>query len=145
VSQENVDFLLSVHLRAEVDQVPIFRDDRMWATVAGAYAPFADPDFEVVSNLFGATERFAGIDGYRRFMLDFIARWDAFRAGIERTIDLDDDVLVIYRSFGRMRVSTNEVAGPPWAVLWTFRAGKVLRVTSWDDHAEALKAVGLEE
>jgi ketosteroid isomerase-like protein len=53
-------------------------------------------------------------------------------------------VLKSTRSFGRMRGSAAEVALGATDV-WTFRDGKIVRYDAYADHAEALRAVGLEE
>jgi ketosteroid isomerase-like protein len=43
----------------------------------------------------------------------------------------------------RGRTSGVDVDVPAWAMVWTLRGGKVVRMRIYPDHAGALEAVGL--
>ena len=61
-----------------------------------------------------------------------------------QTNDPGDDVVTIFRAFGRRDRSTSELEGSA-AWISTIRDGKVARIVGYADPAEALNAVGLEE
>jgi len=63
---------------------------------------------------------------------------------LERTIDAEDRVLSLHRARMKMRLTGLEFEMPV-AYLFTFQEGKVVHARAFADHAEALKAVGLEE
>ena len=56
-----------------------------------------------------------------------------------------DQVLVFSREGGRGRGSGAEVVTQPTAHLWTIRNGKAIRLRSYWERSEALKAAGLSE
>jgi ketosteroid isomerase-like protein len=58
--------------------------------------------------------------------------------------DLGDRVLMLGRVEGRGK-SSGVPVNMPLAQVYDFRDGKVCRIRSYLDHAEALKTVGLEE
>jgi ketosteroid isomerase-like protein len=63
---------------------------------------------------------------------------------LERVIDLGERVLVLNNDRGRHEKSIEEVRGRV-GVVWTFRDGRIARMDAYTTHADALKAVGLEE
>ena len=144
MSQENVELVLALTPGGDVDLVPMLRDDVLWAAVVENAASFLDPEFEAVGTVLGTERPYVGIHGLREFMLDWMAPWDAYRSAVERSIDLGDEVLTLFRIFGRRDESAQEVESVG-AWLWAIRDGKVTRITGYADPAEALKAVGLEE
>jgi uncharacterized protein len=104
-----------------------------------------DPEISVVesSTVPGAVEAH-GIDAVRRYMEGFDKHWEAIRFEPEEYIDLGDHVVVVARLTGTGRRSGVEVSRT-WAYVWTLRGGRALRMAAFDDRAEALDAVGLEE
>jgi ketosteroid isomerase-like protein len=144
MSQENVELVLALLGDADADLVPLVRDDAMWAAAAQDAASVLHPDFEVVGTVIGTERPYVGIDGFREFLLDWLAPWDAYRSEVVRTIDPGNHVVTIFRIFGRRDPSTSELEGSA-AWIWTIRDGKVARIVGYADPAEALKAVGLKE
>ena len=144
MSQENVELVLGLYPASDVDFVPLYRDDSLWAEQARDLAPFVQADFACVWHQFGSERRYAGLDGLRAFMLDWMAPWVAYRVEIEEAIDLGERVLMLNRDRGRRVGSTQEVEGR-LAALWTICDGKIARLDAYNTRAEALKAVGLEE
>ena len=71
-------------------------------------------------------------------------RGKAYRSGVERTIDLGDRVVTLFRIFGRRDGSSQELQSTA-AWIWTIRDGKVARIVGYADPDEALKTVGLDE
>jgi len=144
MSQENVDLVLALTPASDVDLAQIFRGDDTWAASVEAMAPYFHPDFECVGTVFGIEKTYPGMDGFRAFELDWLAPWASFRADVEKTVDLGEHVLVLYRVFGRHPGGEQEVESAV-AWVWTVRDGRIAGITGYSNHAEALEAVGLSE
>jgi ketosteroid isomerase-like protein len=89
-------------------------------------------------------DTFEGLAGLRYLWLEWLTPWESYRAEVEETIDLGDDVLVLVRDFGRRVGNTGEVRITS-AAIWTVLDRKVARIAFWADRAAALKAVGLAD
>jgi ketosteroid isomerase-like protein len=144
MSQENVELVLALLGDADVDLVPLVRDDAIWAAGSKGAASALHPDFEIVGTVIGTERPYVGIDGFREFLLDWLAPWDAYRSEVVRTSDPGDDVVTIFRIVGRREASTSELESSG-AWVWTIRDGKIARIVGYADPDEALKAVGLAE
>jgi ketosteroid isomerase-like protein len=144
MSQENVDIVKGLILAPDVDFVPLFRDDEMWAALVEGIASLVHPDFVCTATLFGPEIAYHGVDGFRAFWLDWMAPWATYRSESEELIDLGDQVLQFAREFGRRAGGTEEVKGDN-AAVWTFRDEKVVRFDAYADRARALKVLGLAE
>jgi ketosteroid isomerase-like protein len=87
---------------------------------------------------------YVGREGVRTYMKRFLSAWDSLTIAAESVTDVGDSVLVKVRQRG-----TGTGSGAPvntdYFQLWTFRGGKVIRLESVLDEAEALEAVGLSE
>ncbi len=141
MSQENVDVVEALLPNGDVDLVSLIRDDDAWAVASEAVAPLLHPDFEIVGTVIGTERAYLGVEGFREFMLDWLAPWDAFRSKVDRTIDDGERVVTIFRQSAR-RGSSEVQARAAW--VWTIEDGMVARVVGYADPADALKAVGLE-
>jgi ketosteroid isomerase-like protein len=144
MSQENVELVLALLGDADVDLVPLVRDDAIWAAASKSAASVLHPDFEVVGTVIGTERPYVGIDGFREFLLDWLAPWDAYRSEVVRTSDPGEDVVTIFRIFGTREGSTSELESSG-AWIWTIRDGKIARIVGYADPDEALRAVGLAE
>ena len=145
MSEEYVELILRLQLGPEVDGAPLVRSDEQWAALAEAMAPILHPDFETEATLMEGTRNYgAGMDGFRRFWLDWLAPWESYRSELDRTIDCGDSVHVLVRDFARRKDSAAEVEGRNGSV-WTFEDGKLRRMSGYVNRADALNAVGLEE
>jgi ketosteroid isomerase-like protein len=85
---------------------------------------------------------YAGIEGAREFMDNWLSAWDDWQLGIEAIHDAGDNVVVIVRQRGRAK-STGLPVDMSFAQVWTVRDGKQIRMQAYDDPAEALRANGL--
>ncbi|MCW2688146.1 MAG: hypothetical protein JWR37_3036 [Mycobacterium sp.] len=144
MSKENVELVLAILGDADVDLVPLVRDDAIWAAASQGAASVLHPDFEVVGTVIGTERSYVGIDGFREFLIDWLGPWEAYRSEVVRTSDPGDDVVTIFRIFARRDGSASEFEGSG-AWIWTIRDGKIARIVGYADPGEALKAVGLEE
>ena len=147
MSRENVELVLGfIQPGPDVDFVPLFRDDDVWAVLAEATAPFYHADFEILARgLPGGDKTYIGLDGMKAVWLDWLAPWATYRAEVEKAVDLGKRVLLLYHSFGRLEGSTTEIKDE-LASVWTIRDGKIAAVEFYaTSHVEALEAVGLSE
>ena len=144
MSQENVELVRGLFEAPDVDYASLYRDDSRWAGQAGALAPFVHEEFECVMYALGNEKRYAGLDGLRAFMLDWMAPWATYRIETEKAIDLGQQVLLLNRDRGLREGSTQEVEGRI-AAVFTIRDAKLARIDAYTTRADALEAVGLSE
>jgi ketosteroid isomerase-like protein len=112
-------------------------------------APFAvySPDIEVDIREGGSPDAqvvYHGHEGVRAAFRTWLAPFRSFAFQAEEMRDAGDHVLVKVSEHGIGRTSGVAVDRCHWA-LWTLQGGKVVSWRTYYDHAEALKAVGLEE
>jgi ketosteroid isomerase-like protein len=87
-----------------------------------------------------------GHEGVRRYFEKVLEAFEDYRMVPEEFIDAGpDQVLVFSREGARGRGSGAEVETHPTAHLWTIRGGKAVRMQSYWERSEALKAAGLTE
>ena len=109
-----------------------------------AVLALTDPEIEFRSALVEKTtyRGYAGVGQYRQ---DLDAAWSEWRTEDDRFLEAAGErVLQLYRIVGRGRGS-GILVHQDIAILWTLRAGKVLRGEVFLDQAEALDAAGLRE
>ena len=143
MSQENVEIVRALLPGPDVDLVPLFRDDDMWAAANPVIAPLLHPQFECANLVFGTKKTYAGLDGLRAMMLDWMAAWATYRLEVQETVDCGDRVLVLTHDFGSREGSEHEVK-LIGAEVWTVRDGKIARWDVYADRADAVKTLGLE-
>lgn len=85
---------------------------------------------------------YAGIDGARRFMRDWLDAWDDWSFEVEALHDAGDKVVALVRQRGRSKAS-GLVVEMSFAQVWTLRNGQETRMEMYADPAEGLRAVGL--
>jgi ketosteroid isomerase-like protein len=146
VSQENVELVRAateaakdpeaVHRLAhgDMDAIALIAPDVEWDATG-----FKD----VVPDL---AEVYWGHEGVRTYWRRWLAAWRELEWDVQDYLDAGDDVVVLIinqHQWGRYTGIASEI--PPFALVYTFRDGKVVRFRSFPDHDSALKAVGLEE
>src|SRR2546421_9518043 len=109
MSQENVEVVRSLLPGPDVDMTETLRNDDVWAASVPASSALIHPDFECVGTLFGSETNYAGMDGFRQFLLDWLTPWESYRAEVEQTIDAGEQVVTVYRIFGRRSGHVHEV------------------------------------
>ena len=135
MSQENVEIVRRVYEAAT-------RRDA--ATVLALY----DPEVELDSTRLGIVDSAGGVyrghEGLRSFFRGWHEAWGNIEYDYEELIDAGEQVISVVTRHARGRASGIEVERP-FALLWSLREGKVVRVVWFLDRAEALKAAGLSE
>ena len=110
---------------------------------------FIDPEIEwdasgdLVPDLAGV---YWGHEGVRTYWRRWLEAWRALEFEVQDILDAGDEVVVLIRNqrqWGRYTGIATEL--PPYALVYTFRDGKVVRFRSFPNHESALKAVGLAE
>jgi ketosteroid isomerase-like protein len=85
-----------------------------------------------------------GHEGVREFASLLREQWETMRLEPEEFRAAGDEVVVSLRLVGVGKGSGVETTGHA-AHVWTFREGKIVRQTTFQTMAEALKAAGLSE
>jgi ketosteroid isomerase-like protein len=88
---------------------------------------------------------FRGRDEVVRFLHSW---WDAFDESVvvvDELIDAGDQVVFVFHGRQRGRGSGAEVDGRGSVLVWSFRDGKVTKMTLFQTRDEALEAVGLSD
>jgi ketosteroid isomerase-like protein len=112
---------------------------------------FFDPAIEWDSTRMGAlipdiAGVFHGHAGVRTFWRRWLSSWRDLQFEIQDVLEAGDDVVLLIRNQRQWgRHSGIETAVPPYAHVYTFRDGKVVRWRCFPDQASALSAVGLGE
>ena len=112
---------------------------------------FIDPEIEwdasraadVIPDLADVYWGYEGISTYWRRWLE---AWRYMEFDVQDILDAGDEIVVLIcnqRQWGRYTGIASEI--PPFALIYPFRDGKVVRFRVFPDHDTALKAVGLEE
>lgn len=107
---------------------------------------FFDHSVEVVNPPeFPITGPFRGHEGVRRWATEIWEVISDLHTEIEEQVEPDPDTVVdIVRTRGRMR-HTELPVDFPWAAVWRFRAGKIVRAEGYLSRDEALRAAGLRD
>jgi ketosteroid isomerase-like protein len=91
-------------------------------------------------------EVYRGYDGVLTYWRRWLEAWRDLQSEILDVRGAGDAVVVLIhnaRFWGRHSGIRTEL--PPFAMVYTFREGKVVRMRAFPDHESALKAVGLVE
>jgi ketosteroid isomerase-like protein len=88
---------------------------------------------------------YRGREGVRQWLEDLARDWEYFEPRYEEYRDLGDLVLVLGRWRARGRASGVELENQPATWLYEIKAGKAMRMQTFTDRGEALKAAGLSE
>jgi ketosteroid isomerase-like protein len=106
--------------------------------------PLLDADVEVYDHDILDAGDYRGLDGYARWMQDFSAPWSEFSISPEEYLDAGDHVIAVFRvtaigAGSGVRVERQD------AMVCEMRDMKLIRLDYFNNRAEALKAVGLED
>jgi ketosteroid isomerase-like protein len=136
MSQENVEVVVG-----QFEGV----NARAFATVMDAYAE----DVILIPHgswgALGGQQVVAGKEAVGEWFGDFFRAFASdYRFEVEEARDLGDRVFIVATHQGQGRASGVPVATQT-TYLYTVRKGKVSQVELWDDHDEALEAIGFSE
>jgi ketosteroid isomerase-like protein len=131
MSQENVEIVrAAIHARNSGEIDAMLED--------------AAPDFEFdFSRAVGPTRGVFALEPMREFWDEFAGAWESIRWEAEEFIEVGDQVVTPTTLYVLGREGIEVEARAAW--IWTFRDGKIARLTVYQSRAEALEAVGLRE
>jgi uncharacterized protein len=111
-----------------------------------AFFELLDPDVEWVPLLAVLEGRvYRGHEEVRQWIEDLATDWEFFEVYYDELHDLGDQVLALGGWRGRGRASGVDLGDRPATWLLDLRDGKVARLRTFTDRAEAIEAVGLRE
>jgi ketosteroid isomerase-like protein len=87
-------------------------------------------------------ESYAGIEGAREFMAEWLEAWDDWELELEELRDAGENVVAIVRQRGRSK-ATGVPVDMHFAQVWVMQDGKQLRMQMYASPEEALEATGL--
>ena len=133
MSQENVEIMRGIYRE--------MARGNFWAL-----APFLDPEVEWIwapsfQGIVG-NQVFRGPDGVEAATRELFEAWEQYTLEAEEFIDGGESVIVVGRGLGRSKRGGPDVEHRN-AAVWTFRNGKVVRMTGYESRAAALEAAGL--
>jgi ketosteroid isomerase-like protein len=103
-----------------------------------------DPDVEWIPIMAALEGRvYRGRERVRQWLEDIARDWEYFEPCHEEYRDLGDRVLIFGRWRARGRVSGVELENQPATWLYEITDGRVVRMRTFTDRAEALEAAGL--
>jgi ketosteroid isomerase-like protein len=130
MSQENVEILMHALNEAPENPEPFFA--------------LFDENVEWDMMEFPEPGKVYGPDAVGELLRTWAGTFDDWGYEAEEIIDAGDSVFVCLRQWGRGKGSGVPVEYGFFGV-WTFRDGKVIRYTGFNERAEALEAAGLSE
>ncbi len=119
-----------------------------WARGDYSSVEWAHPEIEYVVADEPAPGRWTGFVGLEEGWRSWLSAWEDWRVEAEEYRELDGErVLVIFRGTGRGKTSGLDMGQirTKAANLFHVRGGKVTRIVSYWDAAEAFEALGLSE
>ena len=135
MSRENVEIV-----RAAIDAAT--RGD--WEGAFKDAAPRCEVD--VTEAQVGGAGVVSGFEAARKVLRHYWETFEDFHAEIEEVIHADEEQVVArVRDSGRLSGSDSEEVSNRFFEVWTFREGKIVRVSIHTDKNRALEAAGLEE
>jgi ketosteroid isomerase-like protein len=103
-----------------------------------------DVEFSRLGGSVGLEGTWRGVEAMARAISEWALTFDQLRVQAERFIEAGDAVVVFTRQTGKAKASGVSIDGE-FADVMTLREGRVVRLDSYRDRAEALDAVGLRE
>jgi ketosteroid isomerase-like protein len=113
-------------------------------TLVALYDPDVELDASVLSVEGQGGRIFRGHDGLRSLFREWHEAWGQIEYSYEELVDAGEQVISVVTRHARGRASGVEVERP-FALLWTLRDGRVVRVVWYLDRTEALEAAGLSD
>jgi ketosteroid isomerase-like protein len=131
MSQENVEVVRAVIDARNAEDIDAALKDM---------APGFELDF---SRAIGPTRGVFGLEQMRELWDEFAESWESHHWAAEEFVDGGDQVVTPTTQYLRGREGIEVEARTTW--IWTFRDGKIIRVTYFQGRQEALEAAGISE
>jgi ketosteroid isomerase-like protein len=115
-----------------------------WAATGELLWDTAHPEVEVHDHDAPDQGDYRGREGIERWLRDWGDAWAEWTMDLDEFIDAGDSVVVFVRMKAQGRGSGIDIDRRD-ALVYGIREGVITRIDYYNDRAEALKAVGLEE
>src|SRR5437764_11542802 len=134
MSQENVELLRRAYEAFNAGDPSVFLEHY-------------DPNIVLwVSPSFTESGTFLGAAGVEQYFTEFFAPFgDSFRVVPDEFIEVGDSVIVLTTEHAQGRRSGAQVGSRQHPLIFTLRAGKIIRIDIHVGRSDALEAVGLRE
>jgi ketosteroid isomerase-like protein len=132
-------------VRREVDMDPgtVLEGREMIDLIEGVLRERAHPDYETVMvPKEGPTLNYAGVDGFREAIDDWLSPWSEFRFEIEELIPVGDMIVMLVRQAGRTKHGGVEIATESGTIWWVVD-GSIRRASFYLDRDHARKVAGI--
>lgn len=96
----------------------------------------------VIGEGFPDTGPYLGLEGYRRYTRMFLEPWKRVTIEAEEMIPAGDSVVVAVRQAGA-GMGSGATTEFRYVQVWTFRGDRVIRMETFRERSDALRAVGL--
>jgi ketosteroid isomerase-like protein len=112
---------------------------------------FYDPEIEWDSSRMAARQPdnagvYHGHEGVRAFWREWLSAWSDLQFEIEDVVDGGEEILLLIRNQRQWgRHSGIETQVPPYGMVFTFRDGKVIRLSIYGDRESAFEAAGVSD
>jgi ketosteroid isomerase-like protein len=104
-----------------------------------------DPAVEIEDTDIPDADHYRGREGFFRWLADWSASWEAWRIeDVELRPAGDDTVVALFRMIVKGAGSGIEMERAD-AMVYSLHGGKIVKVSYYNDQAQALKAAGLSE
>ncbi len=133
MSRENVEIVRRVYEAA---------GRRDSAAVLALYDPEVELNVNAIGVVGSTGGTFRGHEGLRSLFREWHEAWGSIHYDYEELIDAGDQVVSVVTRHARGRASGVEVERP-FALLWTLREGRIVRVLWFLEREQALAAAGL--
>jgi ketosteroid isomerase-like protein len=144
MSQDNVDLVRSLVWEG-LDAAAFVRDDAAWAARRAEVEALFEPDCVFAWIAHGQLGLEAtGLDEARAVWLEFFEPWESVHNETDDMIAVNDRVVVLTRTRGRIAASQRDVE-MVGAAVYQVRNSKLARAEFYATRDEALEAVGLRE
>lgn len=130
---------------SELDLGPgtILEGHEMIDLIEGVLRERAHPDYETVMvPKEGPTLNYAGVEGFREAIDDWLSPWEEFHFEIEELTPVDDMIVMLVRQVGKTKHGGVEIATES-GTIWWIADGSIRRASFYLDRDAVRKAAGI--
>jgi ketosteroid isomerase-like protein len=121
----------------------ILEGQEMIDLIEGVLRERAHPDYETVMvPKEGPTLNYAGVEGFREAIDDWLSPWEEFHFEIEELTPVDDMIVMLVRQVGKTKHGGVEIATES-GTIWWIADGSIRRASFYLDRDDVRKAAGI--
>jgi ketosteroid isomerase-like protein len=145
VSEADDTSALLDEVKSEVNLEPgtVLEGQEMIDLIEGLLRDRAHPDYETVMvPKDGPALNYAGVDGFREAIDDWLSPWAEFRFEIEELIPVGDMIVLMVRQSGTTKHGGVEIATDSGTIWWVVD-GSIRRASFYLDRDDVRKVAGI--